>query len=98
MNSPFFQDEDYDKFKGFITDETSGRLTAGWAFQYRNKLHKNNYYQSMTGDEQQAARREEARILYVAMTRAMENLICFISREPQENTWEEYVQDCQEVE
>lgn len=97
MNSPFFQDEDYDKFKGFITDETSGRLTAGWAFQYRNKLHKNNYYQSMTRDEQQAARREEARILYVAMTRAMENLICFISREPQENTWEEYVQDCQEV-
>lgn len=97
MNMPFFQDEDYDEFKGFITDERSGQLTVGWAFQHRGKLRRNIFYDEMMTDEQQAARREEARILYVAMTRAIENLICFISREPKENTWEEFVQNCQEV-
>lgn len=97
MNNPFFQDEDYDKFKGFITEEKDGQLNVGWAFQDRGKLRKNDCYENMTADEQQAARREEARILYVAMTRTIENLVCIISREPQENTWGEYVQNCQEV-
>ena len=96
-NNEFFKIEDSNKFTSLITDMTSGRLNVGWKFKQNKIVRKNNYYESMTDDEHQAVRREEARLLYVAMTRVKKNLIIITADEIKDDTWGEYLLECEEV-
>lgn len=98
MNWSFSRKEDYDNFRRVITENCGGGLEIGWAFRYSGKSYQNEYYDSKGNNEQQAICREESRILYVAMTRAIKNLICFVSRNNNNTeTWEYYIKNCQEV-
>ncbi len=48
---------------------------------------KNTYYQDLKDDDIIATAKEETRILYVAMTRAINSLICIAGRTSKEDTW-----------
>lgn len=47
----------------------------------------NTLYKELKAIEKENAKREETRILYVAMTRAIHNLICIVPDPKSENTW-----------
>ena len=48
---------------------------------------RNNYYTELKKINAESAKKEETRILYVAMTRAIHNLICVVPDAKSDNTW-----------
>lgn len=70
-------------------------LKIGW--YYRDKIKgdqvfKNDFYtDEALNKEHEAVAREEARILYVALTRAKWNLYCFMPRRPDRDTWADFM-------
>ncbi len=80
----------------FITP-TAGEHRFGWFLQNeRGEQFMNSWFREMLGRENMAISRDEARILYVAMTRAQEELIVyqpeFKSITAKENTWGEMLE------
>lgn len=65
---------------------------VGWNFQPKKDetLQElcNTYYFGMKDEETERTWQEECRILYVAMTRAIQNLVCIVPR-PKIHTWSE---------
>ena len=70
-----------------ITDFVASRLRVGWS----DGTHCNTYFKNNWSNEFTALRRDEARLLYVAMTRAKRNLMILVPEVPLENTWSEYL-------
>lgn len=54
---------------------------------------RNDLYGELKEIDAESARREEARILYVAMTRAIHNLICIVPDAKSENTWASLIEE-----
>ncbi len=75
MNNKFYQD-----FRPeILVDGESG--SVGWVYRGKNIDEiKNDRYDRLIGEEMQEIRREETRLLYVAMTRAVHGLYCFPER------------------
>lgn len=55
--------------------------------RYKYKRMRNSLYSEMKEQDAEAAMREECRILYVAMTRAIDSLICIVPYPKNERTW-----------
>ncbi len=73
-----------------IVDPISKKV--GWNYigvKGRNKDQQmnNNYYKKMKTEDAFAVIQEETRILYVAMTRAINNFICLVPQSKREETW-----------
>ena len=83
-----------------ITDSNSNPVKVGWAVPNRrdpeNKWH-NEYCEKMEVEEKQAVRREEARLLYVALTRTQRLLHIITPSASEMDTWGEYLNDVREV-
>ena len=68
---------------------------VGWNYTGDKSGHKrrkyppmsNSLYKELKAIDNSSAKREETRILYVAMTRAIHNLICIVPTPKNENTW-----------
>lgn len=103
VDGPFFQEEQ----RQLITDKKSHPVKAGWSFPVNHAVKKhdftpgecfaNDWYDELKGSENAAVRREEARLLYVALTRTMRHLFVLERREPFEDSWGSYLEDLQEV-
>ena len=62
---------------------------VGWNYQldtYSNKM-RNNQYLKLKAEDVLRTRAEETRILYVAMTRAINNLICIVHPPKDKDRW-----------
>ena len=61
----------------------------GWKYQLdRESFIANDNYRALEGEEMNSIRKDEARLLYVAMTRAIKGLFCFVTRGKNDNnTW-----------
>lgn len=93
-----------------ITDKKKIPTRVGWKFSVNHRIKgspqydtktilENNYHLTMEGEERAAVRREEARLLYVAMTRTMRHLKVLLKKTEDsfDNTWAEYISDLKEV-
>lgn len=62
---------------------------VGWncVKDYRNPDMRNDLYAKLKNDEVKRTRAEETRILYVAMTRAIKNLICIVHPPKDSERW-----------
>ena len=77
-----------------LLDETENPCRAGWSSViWRDKYHneiesqkKNSYYSDCVTKEFRDVDREEARLLYVAMTRCIRRLECFVT-DPKPHNW-----------
>ena len=54
---------------------------------------RNNLYNELKELDAESTKREETRILYVAMTRAIHNLICIVPDPKNENTWASLIEE-----
>lgn len=75
---------------------------VGWNYKDdKEKAGRNRKYPAMRNDlyrglkeiDVEGTKREEARILYVAMTRAMHNLICIVPDAKNRNTWASMIEE-----
>lgn len=76
-----------------LADTDSGKTgKIGWNFEPKKGENlqelSNTYYEEMKETENIRTIMEECRILYVAMTRAIQNLVCIVSP-PRAHTWAE---------
>ena len=55
--------------------------------RYKYKKMRNSLYSELKEKDAEAAMREECRILYVAMTRAIDSLVCIVPYPKNERTW-----------
>lgn len=71
-------------------------LRVGWNYtgdgEKKNKRYKyppmrNSLYKELKSVESEGVKKEETRMLYVAMTRAIHNLICIVPPPRNKNTW-----------
>lgn len=77
---PYMNDVFYQPFRSEILVSREHER-VGWVYRERgHKDIKNDQYNSLIIDEKEEVAREETRLLYVAMTRAMYGLYCFIER------------------
>jgi ATP-dependent exoDNAse (exonuclease V) beta subunit len=74
-----------------MSDEKSHKV--GWNIPYsdykskhKNNSYQNHYYNELQGQEKDEVSKEEARLLYVALTRSISNLVCIKLKRFQE-TW-----------
>lgn len=76
------------------------RKKVGWNYKGESgKRNKNNKFPAMKNDlyyelkeqDKESISKEETRILYVAMTRAIHNLICLVPDNPKDNTWADLI-------
>ncbi len=75
MNDPFFQ-----TFRSEIL-VSRDRSKVGWVYRERGKEDvKNDQYDQLIVEERDEVAKEETRLLYVAMTRAIYGLYCFVER------------------
>lgn len=82
----FFYENPEGKKKECIVDcGPDERLRLGW----RCGALKNDHYVEQHDEEVRAVRRDEARLLYVAMTRARRRLVIFMPETSKKNTWAE---------
>ncbi len=63
----------------------------GYCLSANGTQYSNSFYESKT--EIKEMMMEESRILYVAMTRAIDNLICFINLDAKGNNWGEMLKE-----
>ncbi len=69
--------------------DEDGRLCVGW----KRGKHSNRLYEEGLDAEEQAIRRDEARLLYVALTRAKCNLIVTTPADIETDSWAEFLAD-----
>jgi ATP-dependent exoDNAse (exonuclease V) beta subunit len=83
---PFMNDKFYSAFRSEIL--LSGDKTrVGWVYRENEREIKNAQYDSLIIEERDEVAKDETRLLYVAMTRAIYGLYCFVERKRQwENT------------
>lgn len=67
------QDFRYERSE-LLLDRRSGTWTAGWQIKESGRIFSSGPYTELTSDETTEVQREEARLLYVAMTRSEERL------------------------
>ena len=73
---------------GWLTQRAAGANVDKEDLREVNKYrHFNQYYEDFKETEANAIRKEETRILYVALTRAMKRLYCFVPSRPNDDTW-----------
>ena len=92
----------------FITFETTEVIVdplsrkVAWKYtgdkEKKNKRYKyaemqNSYYKEMKAKDSFAVVQEETRILYVAMTRAINHFICLVPNSKNDNTWAGLIQE-----
>ena len=78
MNDSFYQ-----TFRSEILVSRNHKL-VGWVYrENENPDVKNNYYDLLVNEEKDEVTKEESRLLYVAMTRAVYGLYCFVIRKAQ---------------
>jgi len=92
MNTPFIIDvKRMKKFKSYITQKEKKKdgsvVKIGWCFKSGGNDLNNDFYTELLSCEEKALCREEARILYVALTRCKNNIIYFVPNKPYDNTW-----------
>lgn len=69
-----------------LMDRGSGRI--GWKYKMRDgRCLQNVNYGFMRVHENEMVRREETRLLYVALTRAVSHLVVFVGESYKKNTW-----------
>lgn len=73
-------------YRSFLVHENDN-LQLGWYYRDKNHTYQNESYMKALQEEQEAVEREEARILYVALTRAKHNLYYFVPKYAKEHTW-----------
>ena len=84
----------------FDYDENGKPVRVGWAcVKWKDKFKSetefircNNYYEHCAESEMDAVDREEARLLYVAMTRAIRRLDVIMPPNPKEHTWAKFLE------
>ena len=77
------------------------KAKIGWCRTVWSDIYKtaaesvqcNNYYSLLSQDETEASDREEARLLYVALTRAIRRIDIFVSRDPKPHTWGSFLEE-----
>lgn len=83
-----------------LIDPTNKRV--GWNYsgdkEKKNKRRnytpmKNDLYDDLREEEADAVYKEEVRILYVAMTRAINNLFCLVPDAKNERTWAHLIEE-----
>jgi len=92
----------------FITFETTEVIVdplerkVAWKYtgdkEKKNKRYKytemqSSYYEEMKAKDSFAVVQEEARILYVAMTRAINHFICLVPNPKNKDTWANFIQE-----
>ena len=85
---------DYDDANG-KPDRVGWCRVIEWTDEYKTSCKKkicNNYYERCVRNEKCAADREEARLLYVAMTRAIRRLDIIMPPNPKERTWAKFLE------
>ncbi len=104
MDSPYWYDRTIPLKKvskrrstDFIIDDSEQPTRLGWLYQKKHAKGSmyNKYYKDGKVDEANARTRDEARILYVAMTRAERYLGCFLPKQhkEQDDTWARLLRD-----
>ena len=96
VDGMFFQESQ----RQLITDKKSHPVRAGWSFPVNHTIGEyfaNGWYDELKGSEDAAVRREEARLLYVALTRTMRHLFVLERKGAFEDTWGSYLEDLREV-
>ncbi len=69
-----------------LLDRDSGKI--GWKYKMKDgRCLQNVNYGSMRVHENEMVRREETRLLYVALTRTISNLVVFVGESYRKNTW-----------
>ncbi len=68
---------------------SNDKKMLGWRYKKgKNQYITNINYRNMAAEEYDAVKRDETRLLYVAMTRAVSGLYCFVTRGTQDaDTW-----------
>lgn len=85
-NMDFFYENPKVGRKDCIVDcGPDGSFRLGW----RLGRYMNDQYEKQRDDESMAIRRDEARLLYVAMTRARRRLLIFVPECSKRDTWAE---------
>lgn len=96
LNTSFWQDllssSKISKNIDFNFNNTDGKLSLGWFLYYPQardvQKYHNDYYDKNKKEEHNAVFRDEARILYVGLTRAKRRLYCYIQKtQPRKDTW-----------
>lgn len=83
---PFMNDTFYQTFRSEILI-SKDRKKVGWIYRGKDGVEKkNNNYDSMLDEEKNEVAKEEARLLYVAMTRAISGLYCMPVRKYSQNS------------
>lgn len=73
-----------------LVDEN--KTMIGWKHRLSvEQIVRNDNYQTMRYIENESGRKEEARILYVALTRAIRNLNVYVSMKNKRDTWSEFI-------
>ena len=84
---------DYDFLRqrnlNFVIDETESPCKCGWSYRRKqsDSIYSNDYFSECYGKECENIRREEARLLYVALTRTIRRLEYFDILGAGESTW-----------
>lgn len=75
-----------------------GRLRLGWHYQQKwgSPRYCNSCFEADKGAEDEAICRDEARLLYVALTRAKRNLIVVLTNNGKGNTWSNFLASLRE--
>ena len=74
---PFMNDPFYQRFRSEIL-VSRDRKRVGWVYRKKDEDDiKNDYYAELIEEEDNEVAKEETRLLYVAMTRAIYGLFCF---------------------
>ena len=86
---PFY----YDGGTEVLVNNANSKI--GWNYYDKNTdiSLQNSFYEEIREEEDGNATQEETRILYVAMTRAINTLICLVAPDKKENTWAHLIRE-----
>lgn len=79
------------KFTNFHVADSQNEKTQKWEVGYRiyanNESYYNNYFYELNEINKEENFKEETRLLYVALTRVIDNLVVLLPDKTKENTW-----------
>lgn len=87
LHEPFITELTYPDVINTILLRENCQLKVGW----RIDKYSNDFFNQYNGIETEAVRRDEARLLYVALTRAKKNLLLILPEKVRQNSWSEYL-------
>lgn len=75
----------------YLSEEDEKNIRkVGWKLNNGKKIIiRNNYFTEIEAEEEDEVRKEETRLLYVALTRAIDQLIIILPSSSKSNTWSE---------